>query len=146
MNVKTNARVLLMSDIGHGSFLPFAACVLVTDEVLTVFVDGVVGEMHAHVFLKRQETSETRQTYADLSDESKRNTFLKRKLRKALWLRGIKTCKANYNVCTDGCGSVHEISRLDPLTHHVVVCRLVVPCGAEASQPLLEHEDAERVT
>lgn len=39
-----------------------------------------------------------------------------------------------------------EISRLDPLTHHVVVCRLAVQCGAEASQPLLEHEDAERVT
>lgn len=34
--------------------LPFAAGVLITDKVLTVLVDGVVGEMHAHIILTRE--------------------------------------------------------------------------------------------
>lgn len=34
---------------------PFAARVLVTDKVLTVLVDGVVCEVHAHVVLEEEE-------------------------------------------------------------------------------------------
>lgn len=34
--------------------LPFTACVLVTDKVLAVLVDGVVCEVHAHVILERK--------------------------------------------------------------------------------------------
>lgn len=32
-------------------FVPFAACVLIANKVHTVLVDGVVGEMHAHIIL-----------------------------------------------------------------------------------------------
>lgn len=41
-------------------YIPFAAGVLVTDKVLTVLVDGVVGEMHAHILLTlvRQEKTD----------------------------------------------------------------------------------------
>lgn len=35
-------------------FSPFAAGVFVSEEVLTVLVDGVVGEVHAHVVLKEE--------------------------------------------------------------------------------------------
>lgn len=33
---------------------PFTACVLVTDKVLAILVDGVVREVHAHVILERK--------------------------------------------------------------------------------------------
>ena len=32
--------------------LPFAACLIVPDEVTAVLVDGVVGEVHIHVVLE----------------------------------------------------------------------------------------------
>lgn len=55
---------------------PFAAGVLVTDKVLAVLVDGVVGEMHAHVILKGgrrgRETSrkKQKQLFTDLHSSS----------------------------------------------------------------------------
>lgn len=43
--------VFYTADMIYGMFVPFAACVIVTEKVRTVLVDGVVCEMHAHIIL-----------------------------------------------------------------------------------------------
>lgn len=54
--------IFYTTDLIYRMFLPFAACVVVTEKVLTVLVDGVVGEMHAHITLTLERQGKTGQT------------------------------------------------------------------------------------
>lgn len=41
----------IMHHLQCEQYSPFAPRILITDKILTVLVDGIVGEMHTHVIL-----------------------------------------------------------------------------------------------